>query len=327
MTCRLETDWSYRGLRCLRLENEHLAVDVMPELGGKISRFLDKRADRDLLWHSPRVQPHQAPLHADFDDNWSGGWDEIFPTGERSHTLAGEPLPHMGELWGASCDWQVLEAGPGRIEIVLDAMTPITPARWRRRMVLQAAEPILRLDYQIDNVGLEPFDFNFGLHPAGAISPLHRFDVPAASGQVADAGGQRLGVPGQEYHWPRLGPVDLRCALDPEQRCFALHYLTELEAGWVASTDTALRRGWGLVFDQNVFPVVWLWLVYGGWRGYYHAILEPWSGYPSSLDSARNQGRVRALAAGQSLQTTVAAVIYSGVSAVSSLKGDGSVME
>ena len=31
---------------------------------------------------------------------------------------------------------------------------------------------------------------------------------------------------------------------------------------------------------------MWLWMVYGGWRGYYHAICEPWTGYPSPLAEA-----------------------------------------
>ena len=60
MTCRLDDQWAYRGLRCIRLENEHLAVDVLPELGGNIYRFVDKARDHDLLWKSPRVQPHRV---------------------------------------------------------------------------------------------------------------------------------------------------------------------------------------------------------------------------------------------------------------------------
>ncbi len=149
MTCRLDTHWSYRGLRCLRLENELLAIDVLPDLGGKIYRLVDKQADRDLLWHSDRVAPHPAPLHADFDDHWSGGWDEIFPTGERSQNRAGEPLPHMGELWTGHADWRVLEDSPRHVEIALSLKTPITPAHWQRRISLEAGSPSLRLAYRI----------------------------------------------------------------------------------------------------------------------------------------------------------------------------------
>lgn len=325
MTCRLDPYWSYRGLRCLRLENEHLAVDVLPDLGGKIHRLIDKRADRDLLWHSDRVQPHRAPLHADFDDHWAGGWDDVFPTGERSHNRAGEQLPHMGELWTGQADWEVLVDSPSRIEIALSLKTPITPAHWLRRISLEAQTPSVVLAYQIENIGCEPFDFNWGLHPAHALSPAQRFDVPARQGLVADSGGQHLGQSGDAYEWPLLHGLDVREALDPAKRCFALHYLTDLQEGWVASTDRATRRGFGLVFDRAVFPVVWMWLVYGGWRGYHHAILEPWTGYPSSLEVARSRGQARELGPGEKLETEVVAVIYDGVSEVSHLSAGGPV--
>src|ERR1700756_696048 len=116
-----------------------------------------------------------------------------------------------------------------------------------------------------------------------------------------------------------------RRALGPEADDFALHYLTGLTDGWVACTDTAARRGFGLVFDRSVFPVIWLWLVYGGWRGYYQAIMEPWTGYPSALAEAVAAGRARSLKPDQTLATAVAAVLYGGVESVSRLGADGSV--
>jgi hypothetical protein len=66
-------------------------------------------------------------------------------------------------------------------------------------------------------------------------------------------------------------------------------------------------------------------MVYGGWRGYYHAIMEPWTGYPSPLAEAVAAGRARELAPGTSLETSVTAVVYGGVDGVSQLAADGSV--
>jgi hypothetical protein len=122
-----------------------------------------------------------------------------------------------------------------------------------------------------------------------------------------------------------FGDIDMRRALAPEAACFALHYLTELREGWVATTDTEDRRGFGLVFDTQVFPVVWLWMVYGGWRGYYHAIAEPWTGYPSPLAEAVEAGRARVLDPGRALETTVSAIVYDGVEQVSRLDAGGGV--
>ena len=88
MGCRFDPHWSYRGLECLRIENEHVLIDILPELGAKIFRLVDKVRDQDVLWHSPRVSPHVAALHANFDDHWAGGWDEVIPGGVISTSTA-----------------------------------------------------------------------------------------------------------------------------------------------------------------------------------------------------------------------------------------------
>jgi hypothetical protein len=325
MSARIDDRWTYHGLRVVRLENARLLVDVMPELGGKILRIVDKRGDRDVLWHSPRVEPHRAELHANFDDHWPGGWDEAFPGGAPSLNRYGDQLPYMGELWTTAATHRVVRADAGGVELELTLATPITPACWTRRLVLEGDDPVLRIGYRLENVGTMPFDYNWGLHPVGAISPQHRFDVPAGLAEVDENGGGTLGVKGDRYEWPIMNGMDVRQALGPDAGCFALHYLTELREGWVATTDTAARRGFGLVFDRTLFPVVWLWMVYGGWRGYYHAIAEPWTGYPSPLADAVAAGRARVLDPGAVLETDVSAIVYEGVERVSRLADDGAV--
>ena len=115
MACRFDPHWRHHGLECLRMENEHVAVDVLPELGAKIHRLIDKARDRDVLWHSPRVAPHVAPLHSNFDDHWSGGWDEVIPGGVPSVNRYGDELPHMGELWTQRADWRLQQYSPERV--------------------------------------------------------------------------------------------------------------------------------------------------------------------------------------------------------------------
>jgi hypothetical protein len=323
--CRFDPHWRYRGLECLRLENEHVALDILPELGAKIHRLVDKARDHDVLWHSARVAPHAVPLHANFDDHWSGGWDEAFPSGASSTNRYGEQLPYMGELWTQQAQWALVEASADRLEIVFSIETPITPARWQRRLVLERGSPVVALDYRIESLDSRPFDFNWGIHPVQAISPAHRLDAPACQAEVDEAGGGILGRQGDTYDWPHFRDIDVRRTLGADAGDFALHYLTELTDGWVACTDTVARRGFGLVFDRDVFPVVWLWLVYGGWRAYYHAIMEPWTGYPSALANAVAARRARTLGPNEALETSVVATVYGGVESVSSLAPDGSV--
>lgn len=320
----VDDNWTYHGLRLVRLENAHLAIEVLPERGANIFRVVDKARDLDLLWRSPRVTPHLAAVHADFDDHWAGGWDDAFPGGRASRNRYGDLLPYMGEIWTAGAGYQITQ-GDDHVSLTTVVHTPVTPARLTRTITLRAGEPTFTLSYALRNVGTMPFDYNWGVHPSLAVRPGLRFDIPATRGLVDEAGGGLLGEPGEEYDWPLIRGYDLRQADGPDRGAFALHYLTGLTAGWIAATDVPDRRGFGLCFDHELFPVVWFCLVYGGWRGYHQALIEPWTGYPSPLDEAVRLGRARLLEPGDTQHTEVTAVLYDGVEQVTELRRDGSV--
>src|SRR3990172_13105384 len=108
---RLDPHWRYRELRAIALENARLRLTVLPELGAKLYDLVYKPADRNLLWHSPRLEPRLAVFGQNFDDWWPGGWDEVFPTCDVS-THRGETYPYLGELWSLPWEWEIDEAGP-----------------------------------------------------------------------------------------------------------------------------------------------------------------------------------------------------------------------
>jgi len=325
VSVRIETAWRLHGLECLRLENEHLALDVLPERGGNLFRLIDKELDRDILWKAGRVVPRVAPLKGNFDDYWAGGWDEAFPGGAPSLNRHGEQLPYMGEVWSTPASWKLLQGGPDVVELLLEVLTPITPARFERRITLRRGDPRVEVAYTIEHLGGLAFDYTWGVHPSLAITEAHRFDVPATRGLVDadDVVGKLLGSPGQRYDWPVLGGEDLRLARRADLGAAGLHYLTGLREGWVAATDTTARRGFGLCFDLARFPVVWLVLGYGGFRGFHQALLEPWTGYPTRLEDAVAAGNASVLEPGEQVRTSVTAVLYDGVTGVESLAPDG----
>jgi len=325
VTIRLDTNSTYHGLQAITIENRALSMTILPARGGNILRLIDKKHDVDILWKSPRIDPHQAHLHDNFDDHWMGGWDDIFPTGRSCKDRYGDTLPYLGELWSHHSKVEIIEDCPEKVVIRLKSYTPITPAKVEKVITLIGDQPFFDIEYRITNVGTMPFDFQFGVHPALATNVDFRFDVPATSGVVDEGENVGFGLPGEEYLWPDLNGIDMSMAKPIECKGMALHYLSGLTAGWLAATDTRYRRGFGIAFDRTKFPAVWFCAVYGGWRGYYNTLLEPWTSYPSGLDSARDQGRAVILNAGESFETKITAVIYSGVDHVTSLNDEGSI--
>ncbi|MGC8635245.1 MAG: DUF4432 family protein [Candidatus Limnocylindrales bacterium] len=329
MSARLVRGWSVHGYDAWILENAALRVVVVPELGGKVLELVDKAGDRDLLWHNPRTPPRRAPYGAHFDDWWCGGWDEIFPTGDVAR-LHDEPLPYMGELW--SVPWSVQEgaASPGSAAVTTLGYATIAPASLERRLELRGDEPVLRASYRLTNLDLRPLPYLWGIHPALAVSPDHRIDLPAERMLVGVSSDASLGTPGTEYAWPNL-PLDARGEQARDMRrvppreaaVFGGHWATRLRGGWASLTDVRTRRGLAIAFSLETFHAVWVWQVYGGWRGHYHVALEPWTGHPMQLDQARQAGTASELAPGQTKETGVAFIVYGGRDAVHEVLADG----
>jgi hypothetical protein len=58
-----------------------------------------------------------------------------------------------------------------------------------------------------------------------------------------------------------------------------------------------------------VFPTVWLFGVYGGWRGHHVLLTEPSTSPPGSLAENAAAGTAATLAAGATLETEVVATV------------------
>lgn len=325
---------SWEGFPAVVLENGLISVTVVPAMGGHVASLVDLAADRELLWRNPRLTPRLAPYGAWFDDWWSGGWDEIFPGGDLSE-LHGEKLPYMGELWcvpWAASTW----ASPDRSEASVTAtgLGNISAARFSRRLALRAGQPVLWASYRIENLDVQPLPFTWGVHPAFAVGPDHRIDLPANGGmEVGVASGPLMGAVGERYAWPALGVAaaepspfapdgvhDMSRVLPREAGVFGGHWATDLADGWLALTDTAARRGIAIVFDREVFPHAWLWQVYGGWRGHELLAMEPWTSHPQDIGGAVEAGRARRLEPGERLETWVAFALHEGLDRVTGVE-------
>lgn len=318
---RIDPHWRYHDLRAVVLENGRLRVTVLPELGAKIYDFVLMPADRNFLWHNPRLEPRLPVFGQNFDDWWCGGWDEVFPTCDVS-TYRGDTYPYLGELWSLPWSWRVEESGLSRACLYLERTTVIAPARMEKWITIAQDEPVVRFRHRLTNVGTQPLDFLWGIHPCFRVGPGYRIDAPARVGVVGHTATGAFGPAGTSYAWPQ---AEL-CRVPPPSREWCEgHYATELEGGWVALTDPAAEVGIGLVFPREVFPVLWCWMVYGGWRGHYHVALEPWTGWPHRLDKAVAVNRHRTLLPGERLECETLAVAYTGLSSVSSIGADGSV--
>lgn len=302
------------GLDAVLLENEWLKISILPEVGGKIYDLIYKPTSRNFLWHNPRIIPQAYAIEANFDNYWCGGWDEGFPTcDECDH--AGEHYPNLGELRSLRWTVEAVEQTSQGMTAEISAFGPISSVQVRKTITLHREKPSVSVRSQITNLGPRPIDYIWGTHPAVNPGRNALLRIPAKTGIVGLASHPSLGMPEQRYVWPVLetptGQTDMSLTQPKEAGIFCGHYATDLEHGWYAIEDLDTREGFLLSFPKEQCPYLWMWLVYGGWRGYRHVILEPWTSYPVHLAEAAKRQKQRVLKSDETFEVMVSATIYS----------------
>lgn len=330
MTARIDTQWQYRGLRAIVIENDLIRADIFPEAGAKIYNFTYKPRDYNFLWHHPRIPLERVPLGLPYDDYFSGGWDELFPN-DAAAQFGGLQLPDHGEIWNRPWEFEVQRTEGDEVTVYLRRFGAVTSTLLEKWITLHAGESVLRFRHRITNVGKDRLQFLWKLHPAMRVSEHHRVDVPGKRGEYVGAGWSRLDHARMEFDWPHAVDdhgvrADLRFPLPISSGKRDFVYVTELQAGWCAVTDTKEKLGFALTFPVKVFPSVWLFMPHGGWRDIQTVILEPCTAYPKDLDVAARQGTIATLEAGKTLDCSIQARVYTGVTGVSGFREDGSVI-
>ncbi|MBB6730661.1 DUF4432 family protein [Cohnella zeiphila] len=329
MTVRVDTDWTYRDLRTVILENDRLKVVIMPELGAKIWQITYKPRGKDLLWQHPRLKPRPLPFHAVYDDQFFGGWDELFPN-DMPETIGEEAYPDHGELWTLPWQFAVWQTGPQEASVRLWTETPISNCRVEKTITLRAGEAKLRFRHFIANNGREDLPYLWKLHAAMAVDGDARIDLPAENVYVEEFGKPRIGQTGVTYRWPYATDEegvrrDMRKALPDSAGVGEFQYAIGMKEGWCAITHAKEKIGFALAYDKRRLPHCWLFASYGGWRGLNTVVLEPCTGYPAGVNDGVRQGTHAVLKPGVPFECEIVAAVFEGLDGVSSVDREGNV--
>ena len=344
------TDFTYRGIDAAFLENEHLRVMVLPGKGGDVLEFRDKQADVDVLYHAehnwqpPADRAIPAVDPTAWHDTYPGGWQVNLPVAGYTDGFAGTPYGLHGET--ALLPWEatIIQDDDEAVSLRLSTNLVRYPFSVERTLTLPADESVLRVEESVTNDGGVELEYVWQQHLAlgsPLIGPGATLDVPAATGVVDDYGldheNNRL-VGGETFDWPTApgldGEVDLRTSFPPEDATIHdVAYATDLEEGWYAVTNPDLDLGFGFTFPTNPFECVWYWQPFGGYaespyfNRNYNVGLEPTTAYPSGdlPDAQRENGTMKTLAPGETIEASFAAVTYHGIDSVSSIGLDGAV--
>ena len=117
------------------LENEHLRLTVLPELGGKLWSAYDKNADEEAVLVPDCIKPGLVQRSG----GWiPGGMEFNFPIGH--HIRSMRPVPCA-----------ILEAGPDRATALIEIRCPRSGMCLEVQVSLRRGEARFRVDYRVTN--------------------------------------------------------------------------------------------------------------------------------------------------------------------------------
>lgn len=283
------------GYKILTLENEHLKVDVVPGIGGRILQIHHNKTGQDILWRNDRVRLELHPPGSSYDPNFLGGVDECIPS-DIEEKVDGLAYPDHGELWTTPL---LPRYSDGRLE--LSGLLPVSGLKYQKTLSLWVHEPALQIDYHVENITSASKDFQWKMHPAFCICPGDILDVPAARAEYPYPEWSRLGYEGT-FDWPVMNGHDI--SLIPEQNGTAdLLFLSGLSLGRASLESPGRGIRTELQFDLAVFPYLHIFGTYGGFEGHYTLIIEPCMASGLEVLAAREKGEAGHLDPGEAIQT------------------------
>ena len=314
MGARRIVDHAYEqdGVPGLLLECDRMRLSLFPEAGAKILNLVHKPSGFDLLWVNPRVPLRRTYPGAAFDDVWCGGWDELFPTDDPCE-VGDNTFHDHGDLWFGPWSWSVEHDDGDEATIYLRRHTVALPCLMERWLTVRRGDMHVEFRYRLTNLGTQPVPFTWNLHIAHAIAPDSRIHLPARSIDVVREQAGRFAAAQAPLGWPTHAGANMGAVVGADSGLTEWLYARELLEGWCAVTHPSAGVGLGLAFDRRVFEMVWLWGVYGGWRGHYVLLTEPSTSPPGGLARAVEDGTAAWLAAGAKLETAAIATILEDV--------------
>jgi hypothetical protein len=128
--CRINDDYTYRGMRVMVMENDLLRISVLLDKGTTIYEYLYKPLDLDFMFlnyqgvRSPNQLPTSAHSLGFLTDVYDGGWHEQLPNSGRPSNFDGTEQGLHGEVCLLPWRWSVLEDSPDRISAASGARVP-----------------------------------------------------------------------------------------------------------------------------------------------------------------------------------------------------------
>ncbi|MEM3492081.1 MAG: DUF4432 family protein [Nitrososphaerota archaeon] len=346
MVCRISTEWKYREMRTLILENSLIRLVVLLDKGGDIIEFLYKPLDLDFMWHSPIGwrNPMMGALPdpnttGEFMDYYGGGWQDIVPSaGGRNVIYRGAELGVHGESSMLPWMCEVIKESKDEVSAHLFVEGVRYPFRLDRLITMRKDEEKIFFKERLTNPSRQTLEYSWLQHPAFGepfLEPGCRVMIPTPATVIVEEGEPYGRLKPGTYEWPMVlskngNLVDLSVIPSRDIVADETSFIANLREGWYIISNPGLRIGFGLAWDVQVYRYIWFWQNYNlpdyPWYGMaWNVALEPCTSYPGGLPTQVERKTHLSLPPGGSIEVTLTAFVLRNPEKVSKIKPSGEV--
>jgi hypothetical protein len=269
--------WTERsGLRLLIVENERVRLGFWPEHGADLLEFRHKAGDLDVLWKNPQVSPPRARAldqphggRSEFYDVFHGGWFVSLPNGFFPADYYGAPLGCHGEIQSVPWTAEILEQSAARVRVRLTGRSVRTPWELTREVELTAGATSVRMHERLTNRSALRLPAAWLHHPGFGGPLIEGAELVTNARTVLTPPADRPELaqlrPSYRGKWPEVpeqaGGQMRDCSRVPAAGSETEHvvHLTDFTCGWGAVWNEARQLGFGLRWDEKIFPYAWSW--------------------------------------------------------------------
>jgi hypothetical protein len=309
----------------IKLENEKLQVVVVPEVGGTIRSIRHLELDSSVLGETPwdTVDLPELSVAARDEATWltrySGGWPLLFPNGGDACEYGGASHGFHGEA--SISPWRAELSRDGK-SVHLRRHFFTVPVEMSR--TIEVDDEVVRVTETVRMHGQVPVEVMWGHHPTFGSDLLDGpFEIVGGARTVVaddefDAAANPL-LPGGHGDWPlakgKSGPFDMS---RPTGRLGAMACLQEFVESWVSVRRLDNRVAVALSWEPDVFPLMWLWIEFGGtseapWFGRGRLLgLEPNTTWPARglAASSASGGSLMVIEPGRELTSRICLHVF-----------------
>lgn len=283
----------------ITLENERMLAQFNPQDGARLVRLVEKSTGTALIWTNKRTKLVTRYYGCNYDDLSNGGVEEAFPTVQPCAFADAEKLPFFGEIW--AIPWDAQMHGD---TLTMSCLCPIFPAEVKKTFSFSQDGWSLMTDYEIRNIGMQAFQYVFGVHPSLTLFEDSCLYAPPERYSLCVSMPQTITGP-QEMTWPWWGNLDFRYAMPADSLgCYQLVAMP-VQGNHYGVYHPSTGVGIDVAFDPGFFRCLSLWPIYGGFRGHMCLMSEVFTCYPAALDEAVRLGLAEKLLPGTSIKTSV----------------------